>query len=99
MIDQRDDPSDPEANLTLSEGVTITHDDAPDDSPNIDSGLGEWPAKHSYVPNCEYLKTDRGCFWCCPTCDIDRHTCPGCGDPLTHLDNNMDKTPHTGCTD
>lgn len=38
--------------------------------------------------DCELLKTDSGCYQCCDRCNYDRHTCPGCGDNLTHLNND-----------
>jgi hypothetical protein len=46
---------------------------------------------------CERTKTDAGCYWCCGACNYNRHTCPGCGDDLTHLGNNHDGTPHEDC--
>lgn len=39
---------------------------------------------HAPDPNCEYLATDRGCYWCCEVCNTGGHTCPGCGDSTTH---------------
>lgn len=44
---------------------------------------------HASDPRCVFLKTDDGCFWCCQLCDVDRHVCPGCGEHLTHLNNEV----------
>lgn len=55
---------------------------------------------HDWSRDCEYLKTDDGCYYCCDNCNYATHTCHGCGNTLTHLDNNpKTKKPHTGCTD
>lgn len=65
--------------------------------------LGFFPVPaHARVANCPRLKTDEGCYWCCSACNFDRHTCRGCGDPLTHLGNELlrDGTvggKHEGC--
>jgi hypothetical protein len=65
---------------------------------------------HTLAPGetCERLKTDEGCYWHCGACDHDTHTCPGCGEPLSHLgkenkgrrpDAGIIWKPHEGCTD
>jgi hypothetical protein len=47
---------------------------------------------------CEYLDTDRGCHWCCGSCNYNRHQCPGCGDELTHRDTEYGTGKvHEGC--
>lgn len=32
---------------------------------------------------CDHGEGD-GCYYCCQTCDLGGHTCPGCGDDTTH---------------
>jgi hypothetical protein len=70
---------------------------------------------HSPPPpgqSCEWAKTDEGCYWCCDVCNSNRHICPGCGEPLSHLGNELVETimgddgvvkeiwqPHEGCID
>lgn len=62
--------------------------------------------EHDYP--CERIKTDAGCYHCCDACNYDRHTCPGCGTPLTHLGNERvyvdgvltgQVIKHEGCVD
>lgn len=34
---------------------------------------------------CEHPQTvEYGCEWCCMTCNLDRHMCPGCGTITDH---------------
>jgi hypothetical protein len=49
---------------------------------------------HDFDVNCEYLKTDQGCYYCCEACNYDRHICHFCGDNLTHLNNLSDGSPN-----
>lgn len=45
---------------------------------------------------CEYRpdkcnhESDDGCEWCCMTCNLDRHFCPGCGTVSNHKSNPCD---------
>lgn len=45
---------------------------------------------HPYDPECEYLKTNEGCYYCCHLCDTDMHRCGGCGGAVSHLGNDHD---------
>ena len=46
---------------------------------------------------CEYLKAGN-CYWCCWSCNVNQHTCPGCGEDLDHLGRESNGKPHEGCT-
>ena len=38
---------------------------------------------HPYAKRCEHDAED-GCYYCCHSCDIDGHYCPGCGKHTSH---------------
>lgn len=67
---------------------------------------------HEFDRDCEYLKTDTGCYYCCDSCNYNTHICHGCGSDLSHLGNEVAEvvrgddnvttviwTSHEGCTD
>lgn len=39
--------------------------------------------EHPHSTACEYLAAGH-CYWCCSTCNYDRHICHFCGDSLDH---------------
>lgn len=45
---------------------------------------------HEYNPECEFLKAGN-CYWCCPRCNYQAHTCGGCGQDLDHNGMETDK--------
>ena len=38
---------------------------------------------HPYAKRCDHPPED-GCYYCCHSCDIDGHYCPGCGKHTSH---------------
>lgn len=46
----------------------------------------QWGDKGAdYRPDkCKHAPGD-GCEWCCMTCNMDRHWCPGCGTVSDHF--------------
>lgn len=56
-----------------------------------------WKSIPEHQPNpeeCKYLTSEGMCYWCCETCNVDRHQCHECGDNLNHFDQNLDHTEH-----
>lgn len=47
---------------------------------------------------CPYLVAGF-CYWCCQTCNTDRHQCSGCGDDLDHNGRESNGQEHRGCTE
>jgi hypothetical protein len=51
----------------------------------------EWGDKGcAYRPDKCTHEPDDGCEWCCMTCNLDRHWCPGCGTVSDHKESPCD---------